>query len=55
MGGASAVMELAMQREVAEKLSRTSVSLERVKEQRLGHRTGKPTPTQEWEIQEAAL
>lgn len=50
LGGASAVMELAMKREVAEKLSRTSASLERVKEQRLGHRTGKPPPTQEWEF-----
>lgn len=35
------MIELANQGEEAEKLSRTSESLDRVKEQNLGHRTGK--------------
>lgn len=48
-------MRLANHRKAAEKLSRTSESLEGVKKQNLGYGTETPTPTQDWEIQEAAF
>lgn len=53
--GSSAVMRLANHRKAAEKLNRTSERLEGVKKQNLGYRIEKPTPTQDWEIQEAAF